>query len=209
MPGTKELSTFRTDMESQLGNRGFGTVLVDQWINTAYLEITGGIRFPELMDSFPVTTVVGTISYPGPTDSIGWESVFDDQNDKVLERLARHDFFRRPSAPNGTADSWTREGDNLHLNPTPDAIIVVKLLHQKQPTLLVATTDKTVIPAHWDYAILLMAVSIGLLHAVEEDKSAHWRNLAINYIQSRLTEEDFISGRFQPVSQYAAPPAAR
>lgn len=202
MPGTKTLAIFRTDMEAQLGNRGFGTTLIDQWVNSAYLELTGGIRFPELLDTFPVTTAASTPSYAGPTDSVGWESVIDDNNDKVLERLARHDFFRRDASVDGTADSWTREGDQLHLNPTPDAVITINILHVKQPTLLVAVGDKTAIPAHWDYPIELLAVSRGLLHAVEYDRSTRWRNLAINYIQSRLVEGDFVSGRFQPVGLY-------
>lgn len=207
MPGIKTLAVFRTDMESQLGNRGFGTTLIDQWVNSAYLELAGGIRFPELLENFPITQVVGQQNYPGPTDSIGWETVYNSTAGTVLERLARHDLFRRQTASNGVADSWTRDNDEILLSPPPDSTAVINLLHYKQPSLLSAPSDVTVIPAHWDYAIELLAVSKGLLHAVEEDRSAHWRNLAIQYIQSRLTEEDFVSGRFQPVPAFSGQPA--
>jgi hypothetical protein len=202
MPGIKTLAVFRTDMESQLGNRGFGTLLVDQWVNSGYLELCGGIRFPELQENFPITTVVSTAAYAGPTNSIGWESVYNSTAGIVLERISRHDLFRR-SNTNGVSDAWTRDNDQIILSPPPDTTNPVNILYYKQPTLLVASTDVTVIPAHWDYAIELLAVSKGLLHAVEEDRSAHWRNLAIQYIQSRLTEEDFISGRFQPVPAFS------
>lgn len=200
MPGIKTLGIFRSDIESQLGGRGFGNTLVDQWVNSAYLELTGAVKFPELMDSFTVATVDGTVSYAGPTNSIGWEAVYDDTNNKVLERIDRHDFYRQLRTVKGTPEFWMRDQDQMFLLPTPDAIISERILHIKQPTLLSAAGHVTVIPAHWDYAIELLAVSRGLAHAVEEDRSAHWRNLAINYIQSRLTETDLIAGPFRPVS---------
>lgn len=202
MPGIKTLAIFRTDMEAQLGSRAFGTSLIDQWVNSAYLELTGGIRFPELLENFPITQVISQANYPGPTDSIGWESVYNAPAGIVLERISRHDLFRR-ALTDGVSDSWTRDNDEIIFSPPPAATDSLNLLHTKQPSLLVASSDVTVIPAHWDYAIELLAVSKGLLHAVEEDRSAHWRNLAIQYIQSRLTEEDFISGRFQPVPAFS------
>lgn len=200
MPGTKDLSVFRSDLDSQLGNRGFGNTLFDQWVNESYLEITGGIRFPELLASFTVATVASTVSYAGPTDSVGWEVVYDETNDTVLERIDRHDFYRQLRSVDATPELWMRDQDQLFLSPTPDAVISERILHVKQPTLLAAATDKTVIPAHWDYAIELLALSRGHAHAVEEDRSAHTRNLAINYIQSRLTEKDFMFGQFEPVT---------
>lgn len=199
MPGTKDLATFRSDLDSQLGNRGFGNTLFDQWVNESYLELTGGIRFPELLASFTVATVSGTVSYAGPTDSIGWEVVYDETNDQVLERIDRHDFYRQLRTVNNTPEFWMRDQDRLFLSPTPDAVISERILHIKQPTLLAASTAKTVIPAHWDYAIELLALSRGHAHAVEEDRSAHTRNLAINYIQSRMTEKDFMFGQLEPV----------
>lgn len=209
MPGIKTLAVFRTDMESQLGNRAFGTTLIDQWVNGAYLELTGGIRFPELLENFPITQVVSQANYPGPTDSVGWESVYNATAGTVLERISRHDLFRR-STTDGVSEAWTRDNDEIIFSPPPSATDTLNLLHYKQPSLLVASSDVTVIPAHWDYAVELLAVSKGLLHAVEEDRSAHWRNLAIQYIQSRLTEDDFISGRFQPVPEFSGQqPAGR
>lgn len=201
MPGIKTLAVFRTDMEAQLGNRGFGTTLIDQWVNSAYLELAGGIRFAELLENLPITMVVGQQNYTGPTDSIGWESVYDATAETVLERLSRHDLFRRSTAVNGVSNAWTRDNDELFLSPPPDSTNAINLLHYRQPALLATAGAVTVIPAHWDYAIELLAVSRGLLHAVEEQRSAHWRNLAINYIQSQMTEEDIASGRFKNVNQ--------
>lgn len=194
--GIMTLADLRTDVESALGARGFTDPQLDRWINAAYYAIAGGVDLKEMDASFAVTGIVGTFSYTGPTDSIAWLLVFDSTNDEVLERIDLNDFYRRARSTNAQSRYWSRQGDNLLLDPPPDATDAFSLIYKKSPTVLSGVGDVTLLPAMWDQAIFLLSVAYGQLTVGEENRATFWNNQAAAYIGSRITENNAISGRF-------------
>lgn len=199
MPGIRTLINIRTDVITAINNRlveGTDDDRLNQFINAAYFEIAGGIDFPELDEVFDISTVASTIEYAGPTDSFGWKFIYDETNDSLLERVSAEQLFRRARTTDATPEFWTRRGEKIIFSPTPDAVIAEKLYYKKIPSALSADGDKTTIPPTWDHGIYLLAVANAHLSFAEENRATFWRNLAVAYIQSRVTEGDLKSGQF-------------
>jgi len=194
--GILTLAEYRTDIEAALGSRAYGTILTDQWTNSAYYEVSGVMEHPEMFNTFSVPTVASTSSYAGPTNSIGWRFVEDVDNDTVLEFIALEDFYRRSRVTEGVPDKWTRTIDTLVLHPTPNAIINLKIHYTLEPTALSSSGHKTILPAMWDHAVFLLAVERGHLHAHEENRAALWRNNAVTYIQGLMTQRMIATSQF-------------
>lgn len=190
--GVLTLLQIRTEVDSSMGNKT--SVLdsrLDTWVNLAYNEIASGIDFEELSDDFDIPTVIGTHEYTGPANPLAVQLVRDETNERLLTWVPKNEYFRLNRSQTGAVLRWTRRGDNILVYPTPDAVVTLRALFKITPPALALDTDVTVLPPYIDNALIFLAVAYGLLATGEDARAITWANRAVNYLSSRLTNQDF------------------
>lgn len=188
--GQLQLSEYRTEVQSALGDRGVTDNRLDRWINFAYMELAGALDFETFDGESSATSSSGTNSLSVPTDSMTVKAVVDDDNDTLLQWVPKHEFFRLPRSQQGTPEKWTQHIDQVLLQPTPDSTVNYLVLYKDVPTRLSADTDTTAIPQVWDQAVYMLAVHYALMSLAEEQRASLWLQRAVQFIRTRVTEED-------------------
>lgn len=187
----RTLTLFRAELEAMLGNLSLGTTKIDRWLNDAYLDLAGGVDFAALQDIDTTTTAtIGQANYAVPSGTLTVQAVFDEANDSALEYVTPEEYYRRRSTTNGNAEVWTRIGDEIYLSPPPDATDAITILRKAAPTALSGANDTSAFPEIWDPVILHLAAFYGMMARNEEDRAMVFMQSAINYIQTRITEEE-------------------
>lgn len=189
--GYMALSDFRTEVQSALGNRDFSDARLDRWINFGYLDLVGAIDFEELISTTPLNTQIGLTSYTIPVDDVRLiQLIQDNTNQNLLQFINKAEFYRLDLVTQGTPIKWTRVGDLISLNPTPSAIVQLTIVYARDADRLINVGDVTVLPDTWDAAVVLLATYHGLLAIGQEQRATQWFARAVNYIQSRVTQEE-------------------
>ncbi len=189
--GVLTLLQIRTEVDSSMGNRT--AVLdprIDTWINLAYIDIASGIDFPELDGELVIPTVVGQNNYAGPVNPLVVDLVRDDTNENLLTWVPKNEYFRLNRSTNGPVKRWTRSATEILLFPPPSAIVSLTAFFKITPAILAADGDVTILPGYVDNALILLAPAYGLLATGEDERAIVWLNRAINFLQSRLTNQD-------------------
>lgn len=190
--GLLTLLQIRTEVDSSMGNQT--SVLdprINTWINLAYTDIASGINFAELDDEFDIATVVGQFEYAGPVNPLAVDLLRDETNERLLTWIPKKEYFRLNRGSNGTVLRWTRRGASILVYPPPDAIVTLRAQFKVTPPALVGDGDVTILPSYVDNALIFLAVSYGLLATGEDQRAIVWLNRAVNYLSSRLTDQDF------------------
>jgi hypothetical protein len=126
-----------------------------------------------------------------PTNTLAIVTVWDSTNDNLLAWLPKSEYYRRLQTSTGKPTHWTRHKDNILLHPVPDGAYTLTVFTIEPPAPLSSSGDTTVLPSMWDVAIFQLSVHHALLSRGEEQRAAAWLARAINYIGSRITEQDF------------------
>lgn len=184
------LSDFRTEVQSAIGDRGFTNSRLDRWINFGYLDLAGAIDFEELTDTAAFAGVIGQNNYPVPADARIVQLVINETDQRLLQFVDKSEFFRLERTVNAPPLKWTRVNDEILLNPTPDATDSFTIVYKKDPTRLINAADLIVLPDTWDAAVTILGTYHGLLAVGEEQRATQWFARAVNYIQSRITQEE-------------------
>lgn len=192
--GALQLSEFRDQLEVTFGERGLSSTILNQWVNFGYLELVTGLDFEILDNEFTFNTAVGDRDYTGPTDPLVIKFLRNETQDETLTWVPKEEFFRLPSATNGTPKRWTRHLDEIFVYPKPTAIESMLAVYKDEPTELSNDTDVTVIPATWDQAIINLSTSHGYMVVGEENRAVVWYQKAVNYINSRMSEDNLSRG---------------
>lgn len=184
------LSEYRTDLQRALGNLGLTNTELDRYINHGYLDIVGGVDFSALEAVETQALTIGTREYAVPDDTLMIKMVVNDTQNDILEFVPVTEFYRRRVVVNAAPEEWTRLGNEIQVNPPPDAADDLHIIYKVAPDELTADTDEIVIPSIWDPAVLHMAVFYGLMAKGEEDRALAYKQSAMAYIQTRITEEE-------------------
>ena len=189
--GVLTLLQIRTEVDSSMGNRtSVDDPRIDTWINLAYIDIASGIDFPELDGELVIPTVVGQNNYTGPVNPLVVDLVRDDTNENLLTWVPKNEYFRLNRSVNGDVKRWTRSGAEILVFPPPIAIVNLTAFFKITPVILVVDGDVTILPGYVDNALILLAPAYGLLATGEDERAIVWLNRAINFLQSRLTNQD-------------------
>lgn len=190
--GVLTLLQIRTEVDSNMGNKtSTPDPRIDTWLNLAYNDVASGIDFPELDDEFVIPTVVGQNAYAGPPNPLVVDLVRDDTNENLLTWIPKNEYFRLNRATNGPVQRWYRSGTQILIWPPPIAIVSLTAFFKITPPPLAVDGDVTVLPPYMDNALIFLGTSYGLLATGEDQRAIVWLNRAINFLQSRLTNQDF------------------
>jgi len=188
--GYMTLDDYRTDVQSALGDRGFGNERLDRWINFGYLDLAGSVDFEVLDDSEVVATVAATQTIDAPDNAMIVKLVRDTTSDNLLGWNPKAELFRKSMVTQGVPLNWTRHKDLIYLSPIPDAEYSLLVIFKTPPDRLAVSTAVSVFPDIWDPAIFQLSVHHALLAIGDEQRSASWLSRAVTYIQTRMTEAD-------------------
>ena len=198
MSGTYKFNEFTAYLKLMFGNNNALQEPIDYyeiWINAAYKRLTTrnrfwGIKksfyFPELeITSSALNTTAGTAYVVTPTDALVVREVWDSTSDVRLNNISHSKYIeytgRAVTASRGKPTEWVRQGVNIYLYPTPDAIYAMYAYYRKVPAALTGVVT-TAIGAEWDEVILQIAYIIGKEWLEEYDKaSAMKKSLAESF----------------------------
>jgi len=188
--GAIALSTYRSDLQSALGDRGLDNTRLDSWINQGYYDLAGAVDFEVMDTNSTVATVSSVQTITTPTNALIVKFLKDTTSDNLLGWLPKMELFRRAITPTAQPKYWTRHAASIYLSPVPDAAYNMFIVYKKPPTKLTAVGDVSTFADTWDTAVFQLAVHHALLALGEEQRAVAWLQRAILYIQSRMTETD-------------------
>ena len=184
-----QLTDYRTDLQSALGERGLANSQLDRWINFAYLDLIGAVQFPELTEEDTTQSTVAGQNYINvPTGAMLIQLVRNVTDDAKLSWVPLTEYWRLPQT-SAVPTKWSRQKAKIMLNGVPSGIKSMQIIYIKSPTRLSGATDVIALTDTWDDAVFLLSVHHGLLALGEEQRAAAWFNRAASYITSRMTEE--------------------
>ncbi|MDH4379094.1 MAG: hypothetical protein QE263_04220 [Vampirovibrionales bacterium] len=134
------------------------------FINHVVADLVFTLDANRLIQSTSFSTVNGTRAYSlSPTDAnIGnllGDSVYIN-GQPLLEVDYTHPLANDPSAATGTPRRFYRQGNQLHLLPTPNAVLVVNYRYRTLPVALVNDADVLALPSDWEPVIILGALAL-------------------------------------------------
>ena len=192
--GFLTLGDFQDELATMLSVKGEGPPRgnrrLDRYINMGYLELTGTMDFNALFKIQTIATVADTKTYTLATSLQSVRAVIDTTNTYNLRRVTIENFFRLDPSNTGQPQRWARAAGLLYLWPVPDAVYSIDVMHNVEPTVLVADGDKTVLNSVWDQAILLFAGKAASMVDGDGDKVELFLSLARTYVQSRISDAE-------------------
>lgn len=188
MAGQLALSDFRRLLARDSGFRGLGNEDLDLYINLGYREVLTIHPHKTLIqcatDTLPADE--NTLGMPG--DAMEFIGIKDLGKKVILLRTMSDNMLSYDSDSRGNPTVWARMGSMIRFHPMPTAAVSLELTYVKEPVKLSAKTDTSIIAAAWDNAIYLFSMYYAK-EAIEGEAAAmHWRNLAMNYIGTRVDE---------------------
>ena len=208
--GQLELQDFRSELEVVFGERGIDDTHYDRWVNFAYQELCSGVRFQSLLTVYYFNTVVDQYAYPLDFQPLIPINCRDEDQDLGLLWIPVTDGGRLQFKLSGGGwnvgqpTKWTMFGDNIFLWKVPATINRTSLAYIKQPDLLVADDDTTVIPFVWDQNVLYLSIAHGYLMLGEENRAGAWHNKAANSIATKMDEGTVIETEAGLLSAFTA-----
>lgn len=187
--GDKTFSEFCTDLTFNLGQRDDISTYVDDWVNTAYLDLCTKNKFwslavpkkflfYELQETDDTDTVDGTAYIATPSDCVSIYAIWDNDADVKLRRINLRQYVnstgRADTDSEGEPKKYVRSGANIYLYPTPDDAYTLTTYYKKRPAELTGT-DTTIIGAEWDEVILDLATIKGMMKLRMYDDYKIWK----------------------------------
>ena len=196
-------STMVTLVTRNLGNRTDIASLVEEWINSTYLDIVTKGRLPELRRFGPLhipdleaTTTFSTASddadylYSAIASNILFPlALRDTTNDNPIRRRPLRWYARHKATSTGKPQRYVTFSKTIYLDPTPDDTYTIQIWYRKTVDIpiLQAGADTPVIDELWHELIVLGATYRGAmsLRMVDADK---WKMDAKDFIVSHSAQ---------------------
>lgn len=192
--GFLALTDFVDELTLMLGNpSGLTGGNLERWVNFGYLELASGVDFEALDEDFSFASVAGMQNYGGPVDPLAVKLVRNESQDYNLDWVGKEDLLRRPKGTSGAPEVWTRHKGDILLWPVPLGADTFNAIFKEAPATLTGT-DKTVLAAQWDQAVLMFAASFGYHALGVADRGVTWFNRGVAYVNSRMTEQAIHEG---------------
>jgi hypothetical protein len=134
------------------------------FINHVVADLVFTLDANRLIQSATFSTVNGTRAYTlSPADAnIGnllGDSVYIN-GQPLLEVDYTHPLANDPAAINGTPTRFYRQGNQINLLPTPNAVFTVNYRYRTLPVKLVADSDVLALPSDWEPVIILGSLAL-------------------------------------------------
>lgn len=183
--GVKTLVDFEADLQLALGNRGFSTPQLDNWINTGLLDLTTQWEFEELdaQEIIPLLSGVNTFTPAAIEGITGLANVTDGL---FMTRIEEPAWQRLDSVAKGQPKQWFRRAGDILVWPTPDKDVQFEIEKLATHPPLVDPTDATVLQSMWDRGVHLLAMGHALTDLEEAERSVFFFNSASRYISKRI-----------------------
>jgi len=209
-----DYTTLQTHVKRNLGNRATDPeipALVQDWLNSCYLDLVTMGKFPELLKFEPIpvpvldiTTTFNTIatiaSVAVPATLMFPISLRDTTNNIPLKQRDIRWYDRNKSTVDGKPRIYVNFGGFFYFDPTPDAAYVIQLRYRKKVdnVALVLPTDVPIIGAEWHEALEIGATMRGF-RSLGDPRADKWLTELKTYIishseQHTEEEEDFNGG---------------
>lgn len=193
--GYMTLADFTSDVVSALGANYNNSLRLARWVNAGYLDLLTSLDFEETNEEVEITTDVATQTIDVPTGALLVESIRNETSDINLGWIPKTEMLRRSVDSIGVPTHWCRFGDVVRLHPLPDDAYILTMFYKASPDLLDVDTDTTMLPDMWDPVVSMLATHHAFLGLGQEARSAVWLGRAITYIQSRVTDGDFMDSK--------------
>lgn len=199
--GDKTFTEFQTDLTFNLGQRDDISSYVDDWINSAYIDLCTKTRFwnlkvpkrflfPELDATDDTDTVDGTAYIATPDDCVSIYAIWDVDNDKKLTRINKRQYIvktgREDTDEEDEPQFYVRMGTNIYLSPTPDDAYTLRTYYRKCPAIMTDGDDVTVLGAEWDEPILDLATVKSMLRLRMYEDFKMWKNEWIESVGAKM-----------------------
>ena len=170
------------EMTWRLGNRTDITPRTIIWLNDAYFELLLSPRFTYFQVDKRVTWTAlnNQRNYTLSTWVPDLWFILDVRNEVYQQKLSRKDpsEFDRTWWINGMPLRYTRFGDRLEIDPTPDMDYDMSMRYRIRPSELVAGGNH-LLTREWDEVLITMAVQKGWEALEQWDKAG---------VQKQITE---------------------
>jgi hypothetical protein len=131
------------------------------YLNKAYTQIATRWRFHATRVRTQFNTTINTASYALSASDIELFHVWNRTTNRRLQKISQLDLFRfdesTSHATTGEPRYYMRDGNNILLFPTPDAVYSMERYTQQTPALLSGGSDVPAIPATWHELIAFWA----------------------------------------------------
>lgn len=193
-------SEFRSDLDGIIGEGRKEPPWLDRRVQEGYVDVATAILHNTTKREVVIPTVVNQIDYPMPANALGVVSVYDTELKKALiyiesENLDHYNFDRVQSSR-----LWSQIGDQLRIYPTPFDSVDLKVTFHIEPDPLLAEDSRTILPARWDNAVLLVAAHYAFLHLHEDEKAEMFFERFVSYAGARLTDSDIRHAPSMPIT---------
>lgn len=211
--------TIQTHVLRNLGNRATDAqipTLVQEWINTCYVDLVTTGKFPE-MNRFapipcPVLDLTATFATTNTDEdylisSIATDFMFpialrDLTNNQPLRQRDIRWYERNKSTETGRPLVYVVYGGYFYLDPTPDGVYSIRLRFRKKvdSVALVNPTDIPVIASEWHECLELGATYRGF-RSLGDPRAEQYKNdlkaFIIAHSEQHTEEEEDYNAGFQ------------
>lgn len=191
-----DLVTMRTNLRTQIGSPTTANVAdaaLTAHINTAYTQICTRYRFHRTRVRATLVTVAGTASYALNSLDLVLLNVWNKTTGRRLgavdsQNLQSYDDSVVYPANRGAPTKYYRDGNNVVLFPTPDAVYSIELFTQRLPVALSLDADTPVISTPWHDLIVIWARWIYFDTIGDYPKAQHAYNTIQNWVSQQPNE---------------------
>jgi hypothetical protein len=154
------LSSLKTEVQFEIGNRLDLTTQVTSALNRAILEVVMLVRPPEQFTTFDITGVAGQANYDIKTTNrtLAIIGVIDNDNDRRMFRGSFQEYDEMDPTSTGTPNKWFRYGNNIYLyNRVPEGSEDITVRIIQRPVALSGDSDSFPLGLEWEDAVVARA----------------------------------------------------
>ena len=191
----QSFTAIKTEVVARLGNRSDITSRVERWINYAFFELLLNPRFSffELDQSIQFQTVAGQVGYLVGTDIFITKEQFwfildiqDVTNQRHLSR-SHYQVLDRVSSTTGQPVRYYRFGMGVFLDPTPDAVYLLRMRFRQRPADLTQSSQSIFgLQTEWEEPLIVLATIKGFEALDQRQKAQEQRQIFEAILPTRL-----------------------
>ncbi|MHA2066759.1 MAG: phage adaptor protein [Candidatus Thorarchaeota archaeon] len=154
------LSSLRTEVQLEIGNRTHLNTYVDNALNRAIIEVVMLVRPPEQFTTFDITGVAGQANYDIKTTNrtLAIIGVIDNDNDRRIFRGSFQEYDEMDPTSTGTPNRWFRYGNAIFLyNRIPEGSEDITVRIIQRPAVLSSGSDTFPLNLEWEDAVIARA----------------------------------------------------
>jgi hypothetical protein len=180
-------------LRAEVLNHGFDPQLfpsgrIDNYINDAYMQICGSVKYFQDEASRPIQTIAGLALQPFPSDLNNLRALVDTDRQVPLSQVTLSDIDYAPLA-SGRPTAFAIDGPGgLHLYPTPDGVYNLLLRYWALPPKLVLDSDEPTLPDQWHRLLWYWGCKEAYASEDDPQTSQYWQQ-QFNQTLSQFTAD--------------------